>query len=373
MSEKNKQEFDTSDWKSRVTARGWISGLRDLQLTPGWFRLLLATAVVLYHTSKVVFFGYWAVFVFFVLSGFWLTEMFRKKYMHAKNTTLVFQASRVFRIMPVFLASSLLGLATAWGGFGGPIVEHAQEPLWVARSLVPLGNSALQPRLIETVWSLDIEVQFYLLFPIIYAAMISRKQWAMVASCAALAAITWIAGYENSLLTYALMFMIGILISHLDWQASSVVYCASITLILALFVGVLIYPESRSSLLSEGAIIMGGHDLTRAFNVAMALITVPFVSLNVRVKETSMGYHAGNLSYPIYLIHWVLLGPYIAWYGGLPGRERLPYFIGYLALSFIVSLAIYALIDRPIDRLRRNFVSRYTAKPSASKSEALAA
>ena len=39
------------------------------RLSPGWFRLLLATVVVLYHTSKIVFIGYWAVFVFFVLSG----------------------------------------------------------------------------------------------------------------------------------------------------------------------------------------------------------------------------------------------------------------------------------------------------------------
>lgn len=329
------------------------------QITPGWFRMLLATSVVLYHTSRVVFFGYWAVFVFFMLSGYWLTEMYRGKYQKAKNESLVFLVSRVMRIMPVFLVSSAIGLAVARCGFGGLVSEHAYETSWIVRTLIPLGNSALYPRLIETAWSLDIEVQFYILFPLIFAAVISRNRFAIASTISILIALTWFFGFQHSLLVYSGFFLIGMFISQTHWQASPLIQHASLMVLFLLIFGVFVYPESRASLLAGQGVMIADQDVSRLLDVVMAIVVTPFVSVNVRVKETPLGYHAGNLSYPIYLIHWVLLAPYVTWYGGLPGRERLPYFAGYLVVSFVVSLFIYVIIDRPSDRLRRKFVGRY--------------
>src|SRR5678815_5577437 len=52
-------------------------------LPAGAFRFLLATIVLANHSSRI-YLGSMAVFIFFVLSGFWITRMWREKYSRLK-------------------------------------------------------------------------------------------------------------------------------------------------------------------------------------------------------------------------------------------------------------------------------------------------
>jgi peptidoglycan/LPS O-acetylase OafA/YrhL len=61
-------------------------------LRPGQFRLFLATVVVLHHSTPVRL-GAWAVGLFFCLSGFWIAEMWQRKYRHARRPYLGVVAS----------------------------------------------------------------------------------------------------------------------------------------------------------------------------------------------------------------------------------------------------------------------------------------
>ena len=49
-------------------------------ISPGLFRLLLAFLVVIFHTTSFIPLGNYAVYVFFVLSGFWIFKMYNDKY-----------------------------------------------------------------------------------------------------------------------------------------------------------------------------------------------------------------------------------------------------------------------------------------------------
>ena len=108
------------------------------QLAPGWFRLLLAFVVVLYHTRRIVFIGYWAVFVFFVLSGYWLHEMYRDKFSRAVRPITTFYASRILRVYPVFAVATLLAIVVRATVLALEACEFSSS--W--QQWMPLGYSA---------------------------------------------------------------------------------------------------------------------------------------------------------------------------------------------------------------------------------------
>lgn len=344
---------------NRLSSNKWIvKFLKPIlnklsQMSPGWFRLFLAMVVVLFHTSKFVFFGFWAVFVFFILSGYWIAEMYREKYSALERPIVAFELSRLMRIFPTFLACAILAACVIASGYGGLSPKLVQDPVWLARSIVMLGSSSSIPRLIETQWSLDIEIQFYLFFPLMYGTIKYLSPARIVGCIAFLGLLSLLLGWSNSLLVYLPFFVVGVTISELKWSSSEWLLQTSILIAATVFVGLLLNAESRNSILTSGRVEMLGHNMTRFIDVLFAILAIPFVSVNVRIKDNKLGAHAGNLSYPLYLVHWIVLGPYVSLYGHLAMRDRLPYFVVYLAVSLVVTLLIYLLVDRPFDAWRR--------------------
>ena len=66
-------------------------------LGPGMFRLLLSLLVVLHHSLPLRL-GTWAVYVFFILSGFWICRMWRQRYAETQSPYLTFLVSRWWRL-----------------------------------------------------------------------------------------------------------------------------------------------------------------------------------------------------------------------------------------------------------------------------------
>jgi peptidoglycan/LPS O-acetylase OafA/YrhL len=136
-------------------------------LGPGQFRVILAILVVFSHMSDFEI-GRPAVFVFFMLSGYWVLRMYEQKY-RPTAPAWVFYLSRFMRIWlafaTAFLATFLILALT-------PLAKPT-EMLW---GLPLLGIATTKRDVLGTSWSLDIELQFYLLVPVISLVLVWMGQ-----------------------------------------------------------------------------------------------------------------------------------------------------------------------------------------------------
>src|ERR1700675_4798789 len=108
---------------------------RITKIGPGFFRLFLSFVVVFHHSFPLRL-GAWAVYVFFILSGFWISRMWRQRYAQTHRPLLTFVVSRWWRLAPVFLIWTVLSVASCF--FLGEVgaLERSSDPIWWARQLL---------------------------------------------------------------------------------------------------------------------------------------------------------------------------------------------------------------------------------------------
>lgn len=145
-------------------------------------RAVAVVAVLMFHTiPTIVPGGFVGVDIFFVVSGFLITSLIAADMRAGTFSVLSFYDRRIRRIMPaliaVIAASMVLGYFILWPGDYEDLGESASY------AAVGLANiyfrdstgyfnqgSALQPLL--HLWSLGVEEQFYLVWPLLLFAMI---------------------------------------------------------------------------------------------------------------------------------------------------------------------------------------------------------
>jgi peptidoglycan/LPS O-acetylase OafA/YrhL len=121
-------------------------------LPPGAFRLVLALAVVASHVTPLDI-GRLAVLAFFFLSGFWSSRIWAQKF--GSGATLRFYAARWLRIAPLYLLVLL-----TWAAIRGTPLHPENFTLF--------GVATTDRDPLRVSWSLDIELQFYLLLPLLF-------------------------------------------------------------------------------------------------------------------------------------------------------------------------------------------------------------
>jgi peptidoglycan/LPS O-acetylase OafA/YrhL len=184
---------------SRARARAVEVAPSGSRLVPRYFpsldglRFAACSGVILQHSfgdpviaadvghplhSFVVDIGTTGVDVFFALSGFLITKLLLdEKSERGRVDLLAFYVRRTLRIWPVYYAALLL----AFGGaallgdrflrpFGGHVTRDLFEvalPAHLAFVGNVIGNERL-PTSLATLWSICVEEQFYLLFPVLF-------------------------------------------------------------------------------------------------------------------------------------------------------------------------------------------------------------
>lgn len=345
-------------------ALGWRVAV---PLDPGAFRFFLAMLVFIHHFSSFALGGY-AVYVFFVLSGYWLQRMWDERYRHTRAAYLTYIVSRIWRLAPVMILINIITILLL------PLVGvpedkvFANSPLHLAfSSAFMLGYAWLDYLPVGSAWSLDVEMQFYVLAPLLSAILAARlpllkgAAWIVLVVLAAGAISLASMGLEvPSLPKYILFFVAGMAATRIEWSNTGRWAAISAGLFVLLVIGVFLSPW-------RGMLIVGGNPGPLAvwnspFNVVLALITIPFAMYTTSRRSDGPDKMYADLSYILYLLHWVAMQWFFT-FAGAPTRVRLAVAAASFAAVPLGSWLIWRFYDKPLNRMRSRWVASRMVGP----------
>ena len=325
---------------------------------------LRAVAVIL-----VVFFhlelqnvpgGFIGVDVFFVISGYLITNILYREVSDTSFTFKAFYLRRLRRLGPALLSTILLTLIIGWFVF--PPDMYAQIAQSAIAVIFSLGNiffwqgtgyfesEAIFQPLLHT-WSLGVEEQFYFIWPALLWLCIARfSRIGLLIGILSISVISLIASellldtaadtafYLTPFRIYE--FGIGAILSISKWQARNVIVANIVSMggLLALFYVGYIYTERTPfpglnaliPALATGAMIYAGPE--PIMNRVMALAPISYI---------------GRISYSVYLLHW----PIIVFYTFLERRPATSVeILALTCLSLLAGALQYHLVEVPTRR-----------------------
>ncbi|MEO8662410.1 MAG: acyltransferase [Bryobacteraceae bacterium] len=135
--------------------------------------------------------GFAALTCFFVISGYLITrQLMKEQDKHGSVSLKSFYIKRAFRIFPVFLVYALSLLALRAAG-----VVHVSNYEFFRASTFTMNYLDPPHRILEHLWSLSVEEQFYLIWPLLLVALTRRKAIyvcaAVVILCPMFRALAW--------------------------------------------------------------------------------------------------------------------------------------------------------------------------------------
>jgi len=327
-----------------------------LPSAPGAFRLWLALLVVVHHVSRVEL-GKTPVLVFFALSGFWVHKVWQSRYRHTYQPWLTFIVSRWWRIAPVMVLGSAITLAML-AAIGDPMLADAARMPWrQAFSTVSLlGYAEMAVRPLGPAWSLDVEMQFYLVAPLL-VLLVQRSSAVIALGLSFLMFVAGMAIYPGVVLTSFLpFFVIGMVAAQHDWAPPPRMAEGAMILAILLVGAMLLSPWSHS-LLGEN----GPH--WPQVNLLLAVLLLPQALVSARSKGGQRDGVWADQSFIVYLMHWpaIYLWRNTAWSGPVTAVIALA---GLAVCVAVVCWVVRVLFDRPLNRARSRWVaSRRVPEP----------
>ncbi len=310
--------------------------------------------------------GFIGVDIFFVISGYLITGILFSDLEQGRFTFSEFYVRRIRRLAPAFFVMLILAVGLgAWILFPADFRELSRQVLsaqfyvsnfYYWKNVSYFGLSAQSAPLLHT-WSLAVEEQFYLLYPVLIYILhrFFRKffWWALagigllsLALSIGLSAVK--PGFSFYLLpTRAWELILGGLIVPLQARMSSggkvrvdvAVAVASV----ALLVGALFLHKPDTALpgyfallptMAAAGFIVAGAWGDRRLNVGLSF--APLVAV-------------GRISYPLYLVHWplhvfpaILLGQAYGW------ASRFAFFL----LSIALATVVWRYVEEPVRNKR---------------------
>ena len=317
-------------------------------------RALAVLAVVVFHfNSTLLPAGFAGVDVFFVISGYLMTGAIYPKVQSGTFSLPGFYVSRARRLIPALLV--LCAAMLVWGYFNLLPVDYKQLGTHAAGALTFTSNlmfysesgyfdSASHLKWLLHTWSLSVEWQFYLLYPLLIMALLKT-----------------VGARLGRLAIVALMCLSFALATWLSYRAESFAYFMLPSRAWEMLIGgvVYLYPlELRGrnkawvALTGLGLIILSlvVLDSTTPWPGQWALLPVAgtclvFVAAYTGTWLTTNGLVAwlGKTSYSTYLWHWP-----VCVYLYKHGLSDQPWAIaGGIALSFALGSASYWTVERP--------------------------
>lgn len=368
----------------------------------GLLRIILAITVVIAHSYTVFGFsftgGLVAVEVFFIISGFYMAMILDEKYA-GKGSYALFLSNRFLRLYPLFWVVLLLTIVTSVALYIftdnffrlSPYIQYfdsmAIETLLyqIIVNIVLLGQDIVMflgfskdsggmyftsdfrtsdPMfykflLVPQAWTLALEVMFYLIAPFVVRKSNIFIVSLIIFSMLTRAYIYFFLGYTNDPWTYRFfpaelaLFLFGVISFRLYKT-----YKIQKTKLLGRNLVFFIYPSLFLTIIFYQFIPKAGfgHIINWLFYVFCAL-SLPFIF--EFSKAWKLDARIGELSYPIYISHILVIGAITPFMKGGGQEHR-----GTLAVLFtiIFSYILLRLISDPIEKIRKSRV-KHENKP----------
>ena len=345
-------------------------------------RALAVLSVIGFHAfPSWVSGGFIGVDVFFVISGFLITTLIQEKIQQHSLNLRIFYASRIRRLFPslilVILACQVFGwfalLSDEYKALGKQI---AASTIFIPNVIFWMESGyfdyAADAKPLLHLWSLGIEAQFYLFWPLIFWLGFKYRLSVIKVGTAILIAsllLNLILIEEAASLTFFLPFtrmwelLSGCLLACLASSQSVVLASYKTRLSQNPFIH-----QSISTLglmlLVAGIFLL---DQDRQYPGIWALVPVIGTSfiiftryqswVNQSVLSNRLLVGIGLISYPLYLWHWPLLSFARILEGSKPDWQIR---VVLIALSFAMAFLTYYFVERPI-RLGRYFHAKTSA------------
>jgi peptidoglycan/LPS O-acetylase OafA/YrhL len=332
---------------------------------PGVFRLILALTVVFHHTTRYVKIGDFAVYAFFILSGYWIHKMYKEKYSLLERPFFTFIVSRWLRIYPTYLFNFLLILiiffATNWHSLSHTTFFLNENITFWYRSFLLLTYNQLPEdlQLLRPAWSLDIELQFYIFFPVLFLIFTRIKPivaYSIIFILSVLGNLFLSNLFKGTIGTYIPFFLVGSIVYLYDFKPSKTQVRISGILFFGLLAIYYLHPVLRADMFTNGSMLWMGVKIFKAYNVLLAFAVIPVIAYNVKQPSSATDRMLGNVSYDIYLFHWVIMYPYAYFFADTPLTQRLPYFAMFLVVSVVGGFILNKYLDERIEVLRRKWI-----------------
>lgn len=326
----------------------------------GSFRFMLAIFVVISHTRGYPFErlpdpALSAIVAFFFLSGFLMPATLERNYAGATlaSKSLRYLANRVLRIYPTyFFALILFAAALSFNSAAREMYYFDARSILQNVLLLGLNQNEFwghSQRFIGPAWTLDVEMQYYLIVPILVLLARIAPRFIFSASAPVCLGALYILAFptgrdalDRSLIPWAPFFMAGFA-SY--WYRSALSSCVN------------------PFFLAGAGILLTGTSVALAFVslpashwvFAVALMVWALWILLREQHSSEWDVLLGNLSYPVFILHAAVntSGVPDAIANALWPGSVLMLALATLILTIPLSVLAELIISRPIDRLRR--------------------
>jgi peptidoglycan/LPS O-acetylase OafA/YrhL len=334
-------------------------------------RALAVLAVVGFHATGFMRGGWLGVDIFFALSGYLITTiLIRERELSGRINLRMFYLKRVLRLAPALLIAVAISIPLL---YMFPGVEAAYPPLAIVAGVIAyVGNwmqmfhpVSLGP--LTHTWSLAIEEQFYMFWPLALIAMFAlrwtRQRMAIV--CAVLigclvvlrAVLAWSSGWDGlwfASTSRADALLIGALAAFLAPKLKERTATALVG-----FTGVLLAVGCFTAREFSSVMLYGG--LTVIAATAALFMAAAQQSPFGKFLEWGLLVRLGRVSYGVYLYHYPVF--FLVNHSGVTGIAAYAVKAGLTAALvgaswFLAERPALALKDRLAPRLRRDVSPR---------------
>ena len=306
--------------------------------------------------------GFIGVDVFFVLSGFLITSLLLEEHRDSGRVSFTaFYRRRALRLFPGLWAVMVAQLAYT-AAVGDPLLEDLKGLLAI---FFYIGNWSWQlhvpvPLNLAQTWSLAVEEQFYLAWPLaLFVLMRLNRRWFTISAMSGLAILAVI---SRSLLWHRMhdfnkvyvqtevrfdALMIGALLAyllHTGWRPGR--GARALGAVGAAFIALVAASANRS----DGWLFEGGYTLVALATASVLCAVLDEHSTVAQLLGQRLPRAVGRLSYSIYLWHvLVFLAVQRAW----PQHSSLARAGGGLGLTAVASVFSYYVVEQPFLRRKR--------------------